>query len=54
MVQRRGAMPGGEVREPVGLEWPVMAEQGWPRAEGLSPGSIGLLRGEQGAGAGCG
>ena len=46
VVERRGAVPGREVREPVGLEWP------W--AEGLSPGSIGLLRGEQGVGAGCG
>ena len=46
MVERCGALQGQEVREPVGLEWP------W--AEGLSPGSIRLLRGEQGAGAGCG
>lgn len=53
MVERCGALQGQEVRESVGLEWP-WAEGLSPGSIGLSPGSFRLLRGEQGAGAGCG
>ena len=48
MVERHGGVSGEEVREPVGLEWPVQAEQGWPWAEGPSPGSIWVLQGGRG------